>query len=92
MSVKFDRWVDELREDVVQGEYGYEPGEFTVYPDEWRPLYKEGLTPSQAFCRALDAFAEARAADDRAKAMNWERIQAADAATLAEYERGREGL
>lgn len=80
MSAKFDRWIEKLREDVVQDEYGYEPGEFTVYPNEWRPLYKEGLTPSQAFRRALDAFAEARKAQDRAKAANWERIQAADRA------------
>lgn len=41
MSAKFDRWIDELTNDVVQGEYGYEPGEFTVYPSQWRPLYKE---------------------------------------------------
>lgn len=68
MSAKFDRWIDSLNEDVVQGEYGYEPGEFTVYPDEWRALYKEGLTPAQAFKQALDAFAEARREDERAKA------------------------
>jgi hypothetical protein len=79
MSAKFDLWIDELREDVVQDEYGYEPGEFTVFPDEWRPLYKEGLTPSQAFKRAFDAFAEARAAEDSAKTENWARIQAEDA-------------
>lgn len=60
MSAKFDRWISKLTEDVVQGEYGYEPGEFTIYPDHWRALYKEGLTPSQAFRRALDTFAEAR--------------------------------
>lgn len=76
VSAKFDRWIDELRDDVVQGEYGYEPGEFTVYPAEWRALYKEGLTPSQAFKRALDAFAEARKAKERAKSENWARIQA----------------
>ena len=60
MTLSFDEWIDELREDVVQDEYGYERGEFTVYPDEWRPAFEEGLTPSQAFRRALDAFAEAR--------------------------------
>lgn len=57
---KFDAWIDELAEDVIEGEYGYERGEFTVYPDHWRSLYDEGLTPSQAFKRALDAFAESR--------------------------------
>jgi hypothetical protein len=81
MSAKFDRWIDELREDVVQGEYGYEPGEFTVYPDAWRALYKEGLTPSQAFKRALDAFADARREEDRLKAENWKRIQVVDTPT-----------
>ena len=51
----FDRWISELREDVVQGEYGYEEGEFAVYPEGWRPLYDDGLTPSAAFARALKA-------------------------------------
>lgn len=83
MSAKFDRWIDELREKVVEGEYGYEPGEFTVYPAHWRAPYKEGLTPSQAFKRALDAAAEARAERDREKAENWKRIQEADRAAIA---------
>ena len=80
MSAKFDRWIEQLREEVVHGEYGYEEGEFTVYPSEWRQLYKDGLTPSQAFKRALDAFAEARIKRDLAKSENWERIQALDRA------------
>jgi hypothetical protein len=31
----FDTWIDALTDDVVQDEYGYEPGEYAVYP-EWR--------------------------------------------------------
>jgi hypothetical protein len=83
VNKKFDRWIDELREEVVQGEYGYEPGEFTIYPNEWLASFKEGLTPSAAFKRALDAFAEARREDDRLKAENWKRIQTADAAAVS---------
>jgi hypothetical protein len=63
---------------VIQGEYGYEPGEFTVYPDLWRPSYKEGLTPSRAFAKGLEAFGDQRAEDDRRRAENWERIKEAD--------------
>lgn len=53
----FDAWVRELDEDVVQGEYGYERGEFAVYPDAWRHMFEEGLSPAAAFRRALDAHA-----------------------------------
>lgn len=49
---------------MIQGEYGYEAGEFTVYPEHWRPLFKEGLTPAQAFARALSAADTARHAKD----------------------------
>ena len=79
----FDDWINELREDVVQGEYGYEEGEFSVYPDLWRPLFDEGLTPKQAFCRALGAHAEARREEDRAREENWRRIQDADRAAVS---------
>jgi len=79
----FEAWWRSLDEDVIQGEYGYEPGEFTVYPEHWRPLYDEGLSPAAAWRRALDAFAEARRDDDRAQAENWARIQAADRAAIA---------
>ena len=51
----FDDWLSELDEKVIQAEFGYEPGEFTVYPALWRSLYDEGLTPQQAWQRALDA-------------------------------------
>lgn len=71
---KFRAWLDVLEEDVIQGEYGYEPGEFTVYPDDWRAMFRRGLTPAQAFKRVLDAHAEARRAEDAARKANWERI------------------
>lgn len=53
----FRGWIAELDEDVIQGEYGYEPGEFDVFPEHWRPMYDEGLTPAEAFKRALKAHA-----------------------------------
>jgi hypothetical protein len=52
---KFQEWVRQLDEDVIQAEYGYERGEFTVTPTLWHPLYAEGLTPAEAFKRALAA-------------------------------------
>lgn len=76
-------WIDVLETEVVQDEYGYEPGEFTVYPEIWRGLFDEGLTPSQAFARALDDYGEARDEEEREKHANWERIQAADAALIS---------
>lgn len=75
----FDVWITALEEDVIQGEYGYEPGEFTVYAEHWRPMFRKGLTPEQAFRRALDGFAEARREEDERRAANWARIQAEDA-------------
>ncbi|MGI9412095.1 MAG: hypothetical protein ACR2PM_00385 [Hyphomicrobiales bacterium] len=56
----YDRWLNTLREDVIEGEYGYEPGEFNVFPEHWWPLYEKGLTPQQAFGRALHAHEGAR--------------------------------
>jgi hypothetical protein len=56
----FESWIAVLREDVIQEEYGYEPGEFDVFPEMWRGLYDEGLSPSQAFKRALDDFGKQR--------------------------------
>lgn len=79
----FSEWIRQLDEDVIQGEYGYEDGEFTVYPNHWRPMWREGLSPQQAFKRALDAYADGRRADDEAKAANWVRIQAEDAVAIA---------
>lgn len=81
--ISFDAWIDSLNEDVVQDEYGYEPGEFTVYPEEWRPFFDEGLTPSAAFRRALDAFADDRRRQDLEQEENYRRSKAADAAFIA---------
>lgn len=79
----FDAWIDELREDVIQDEFGYEPGEFTVYPDAWRALFIEGLTTRQACQRALDAFSAERDRRDCEQKDNYERIRAEDAAAIA---------
>lgn len=48
-------------------------------------MFKKGLTPREAWQRALDAFAEARREEERLKAENWARIQAADAAAIAKW-------
>ncbi len=77
---KFDEWIRALDEDVIQGEFGFEPGEFSVYPDMWHPLYDEGLTPRQAYQRALDGHRQQRLEDEREQAENWKRIQAENAA------------
>lgn len=74
MSKKFDEWIRVLDEDVIRGEFGYEPGEFTVYTSHWKPLYAEGLTPRQAWQRALDGFANARREADEDAAANYARI------------------
>lgn len=73
-------WLDKLDQSVIQNEYGYEPGEFTVYPDHWVALYEEGLTPNAAFKRALDGFAQARREQEATRNANYERIKQADAA------------
>ena len=54
IKASFDEWIDTLTTQVIELEYGYEPGEFTVYPSLWRPLYEEGLTPQAAFERAAN--------------------------------------
>jgi len=56
----FDEWIRALQEDVIQDEYGYEPGEFAVYPSLWRPAYDAGRTPREAFELALKAYDEER--------------------------------
>lgn len=53
---KFRAWIHELDEDVIQAEYGFERGEFDVIPTIWHPFYREGLTPLDAYKRALAAF------------------------------------
>ena len=64
---KFEGWIDELLEKVIEDEYGYERGEFDVFPELWRPYFHQKLTPQQAFRRALDAAAEGRNERDRAR-------------------------
>ena len=75
---RFDNWIDELTIAVIQDEFGYEPGEFTVYPEHWRPMFDRGLTPRQAWQRALDAFGQERDRLDREQRKNWARIQKKD--------------
>lgn len=65
MEDKFREWLRALDEGVIQGEFGYEPGEFTLYSSHWRPLFDEGLTPQEAWQRAMDGFANARREKDR---------------------------
>lgn len=74
----FDKWIEALEEDVIQGDYGFEPGEFTVYRNHWRPMFKRGLTPQQAFRRALDMNACGRVEEECLQAINWARIQYED--------------
>ncbi|MCP4900100.1 MAG: hypothetical protein GY906_24280 [bacterium] len=56
----YDGWLRVLKEEVIEGDFGYEPGEFTVYHDAWWPLYLEGLNPEAAWQRALNAHKKAR--------------------------------
>lgn len=79
----FDQWLTELEEDVIQGDYGYEPGEFSVFPDHWEPLWREGLTPAAAFRRAIDAASEAMREREDVRRANWQRIQEEEAALTA---------
>lgn len=79
MSRRFEAWIRELDEDVIQGEYGYESGEFTIYPDHWKAMFNGGLTPTEAWLHALAGFARAREEEEAAKKANWERIQREDA-------------
>lgn len=79
----YREWLIELETSVIQEEFGYEPGEFTVYTTHWAPLYEEGLTPRQAWQRALDGFAAQRRANDEAKAANYARIVSEDQAAIA---------
>lgn len=88
---RFEAWLQTFEEDVVQTEYGYEPGEFTAYPDDWRQAWEDGLTPSAAFRRACEALTEARKADDALQAANALRIKAEDRAAVAEAKLSQEG-
>ena len=78
----FEAWITELEEDVIQREFGYEPGEFTVYAEMWRGQFEAGLSPRDAFQSALDAFAAERRREEERRAANRARIQAEDAALI----------
>lgn len=80
---KFRAWLTALDEEVIQGEFGYEEGEFTVYWTHWQPLYAEGLMPREAWQRALDGFAHARREEDAAREANYARIVSEDQAAIA---------
>lgn len=82
---KFRAWIHALDEDVIQAEYGYEPGEFTIFAEHWYEHYRQGLTPQQSFKRALDAFAEDRRQREQERKDNRARIEAADAAPPARF-------
>lgn len=84
-DAKFREWIHVLDEDVIQGEYGYERGEFTIFAEHWHEHYRQGLTPAQSFKRALDAFAEDRRQRDQEQKAKWQSIQAADAAAIARF-------
>lgn len=63
----FDRWVRELDEDVIQGEYGYEQGEFSVFPSLWWSLYHRKLSPRDAWLVALNEHKKERALEQQGK-------------------------
>ena len=50
---RYGEWLRALEEEVIEREFGYEPGEFAVYPSHWRGLYEQGLSPLDAWQRAL---------------------------------------
>lgn len=50
----YNNWLTELAEDVIEDEFDYKPGEFAIYLSHWRELYDAGLTPRDAWLRALD--------------------------------------
>ena len=81
----FELWIDNLEIDVIQFEYGYEPGEFTVYPEHWRPMYDRGLTPAEAFKAGLDAHGESRREEEAARKANYQRILQQDAEAVKRW-------
>ncbi|MGJ0505642.1 MAG: hypothetical protein ACR652_00620 [Methylocystis sp.] len=85
---KFEEWLRELDEDVIQGQYGYEPGELTVYSSHWRPLFEEGISPLEAWKRALDGHANARREREDAERVNYARIVDEDQAAVARARNG----
>ncbi len=55
---RYEMWLRDLDEGVIQGEYGYEDGEFSVFPSHWLKLYSDGHTPEEAWLIALAAHGE----------------------------------
>jgi hypothetical protein len=90
VSETFDDWICELDEEIIQGGYGYERGEFTVYPELWRPAFIAGQTPREAFEASLKAYDDERKRRDREAAERWVQIQRKDAEAIAAYRAARE--
>lgn len=78
----YSAWLTTLEDEVIIEEFGYERGEFTVYPEAWLHLYEEGLTPKAAWQRCLDAHGDRMRAEQEEKRANWERLQREDAELL----------
>lgn len=85
----YEEWIRSLDEDVIQAQYGYEPGEFTVYTSHWIDLYEEGLSPLDAWKRALDGYANARRDAEGRKIGNYARLVAEDDAAVARERAGK---
>lgn len=79
---QYREWLHVLERDVIEGEFGYEPGEFTVYSSHWLDLYDAGLTPCEAWQRALDGYANARRERDAELGASYARIIAEDEAAI----------
>lgn len=80
---KYSTWLEELEHEVIEKEFGYERGEFTVYASHWRELYDQGLTPRQAWQHALDGHANERKEREQQKTERYARIVSEDDAAAA---------
>lgn len=85
----YREWLTTLNDDVIEKEYGYEPGEFTVYSSHWVELYELGLSPLNAWKRALDGYANARRDVEGKKIANYARIVAEDETAVARERAGQ---
>ena len=82
-TAAYQAWLETLEHDVIEGEFGYERGEFTVYTTHWAALYEKGITPRRAWQHALDGFANKCCENEDAKTANYTRIVSEDQATIA---------
>jgi len=82
-------WLRDLEERVIQEVHGYEPGEFSVYPESWAQMYEDGLTPDAAWRRAMEAHAQARRDEDAAQKARYELIKRDDQIAILSAERDR---